>query len=87
MFKVTAFKDGKRVEQAIIEDPKEIKTLNMIEAMSDASRTLRDAGIEYDELRCSLVRVRADIAKLNELYLAPNDPDLAALEKKHEAFA
>lgn len=87
MFKVMAYKNGTYTGNTIVEDPKAIKTLNMIEAMTNASKSFQNTGIEYDELRCFFVRITVDIAKLNELFLAPTDPQLAALEAKHEAFA
>lgn len=80
MFKVTAYRNGKVIKEATVEDPKEIPTLNMVQAMVDAAKSLREAGIAFDELTCSLVNLSANVAKLNDLFLAPDDPSLAELE-------
>lgn len=86
MFKVTAYKDGQAVKVSTIEDPNEIKTLNMITAMADTAKALNDAGIEFDDLVCVTVRIRANIAGLNAMYYGINDPDAAAMESHFESI-
>lgn len=83
MIQVKVMKNGKVINGVAFKD----ETDTIRKSLVSARNEMLKQGIEFDDLQAEFLGVNLNMEMLERLFIAPTDPEVAALEKHFEAKA